>query len=173
MRALVVYESMFGTTGFVADAVAEGLADRLVVDVAEVGAAPPSIPGDVALLVVGGPTHAFGLSRVTTRQSAARRPGYCGGPVDVGLREWMGSLSPLERPLAVAAFDTRARWPRVPGSAARAACRTLRAKGGHPIGHRTFWVTGTLGPMAPGEEGRARLWGEDLGRRVETAALAG
>jgi flavodoxin len=56
MSSLVVYESMWGNTKTVAEAVAEGIGrDVAVVHVAD---APVLVPSDVDLLVVGGPTHA-------------------------------------------------------------------------------------------------------------------
>jgi flavodoxin len=73
MTVLVVFESMFGNTRAIADAVAEGLARHLPVQQVEVGRAPTVIGGEVELLVVGGPTHAFGLSRSGTRLSAAQQ----------------------------------------------------------------------------------------------------
>jgi Flavodoxin len=73
MRARVVYESMFGNTQVVAQAVAEGLAKSLAVDLEEVGTAATDISADIDLLVVGGPTHAFGMSRERTRESAAEQ----------------------------------------------------------------------------------------------------
>jgi flavodoxin len=74
MRALIVYESMFGNTRQIAEAVAEGLraghdAAPVEVGLVEVGEAPATV-ADVDLLVVGGPTHALGMSRPETRQSA-------------------------------------------------------------------------------------------------------
>ena len=72
MRALVVYESMFGNTRLVAEAVAEGLSSGLDVDVVEVAAAPTSFD-DVELVVVGGPTHALGMTRQRTRDDARRQ----------------------------------------------------------------------------------------------------
>ena len=73
MRARVVYESMFGNTQVIAQAVAEGLAMNMTVDLEEVGSAATEMSGDVGLLVVGGPTHAFGMSRERTRESAAEQ----------------------------------------------------------------------------------------------------
>ncbi len=77
MTALVVYESMHGSTQAVAQAIAEGLTPAGRVYVYEVSAlakAPGgrTITTDLNLLVVGGPTHAFGLSRPNTRQDAAK-----------------------------------------------------------------------------------------------------
>ncbi|GAA2882043.1 flavodoxin family protein [Nonomuraea rubra] len=71
MDALVIYESMYGNTKKIAEAVAEGLATRMRAEVVEVGSAPPQIGKEIALLVVGGPTHAFSMSRASTRQPAA------------------------------------------------------------------------------------------------------
>ncbi|HSL25245.1 MAG TPA: flavodoxin domain-containing protein [Acidimicrobiia bacterium] len=73
MPALVVFESMFGNTEAIAKAVADGLTARMAVDIVEVGVAPAVLSDDVELLVVGGPTHAFGMSRPGTRQKAAEQ----------------------------------------------------------------------------------------------------
>jgi hypothetical protein len=66
---LVVYESMFGNTELIAHAIADGLSVGANVEAAEVNAAPKSVC-DVDLLVVGGPTHAFNMSRPSTRSDA-------------------------------------------------------------------------------------------------------
>src|SRR5687767_14509631 len=63
MRALVVYESMFGNTSAVATAIATGLSTRMGVDLVEVAAAPAALDAGVDLVVAGGPTHAFSMSR--------------------------------------------------------------------------------------------------------------
>ena len=55
MRALVVYESMYGNTRDVAKAVADGLATRMPVQLTEVGTAPTVLGDDIGLLVVGAP----------------------------------------------------------------------------------------------------------------------
>ncbi|BBH69955.1 hypothetical protein ACTI_66400 [Actinoplanes sp. OR16] len=69
MKALVVYESMFGNTEAVARALAEGLGESLDVIVADVQDRPAV--GDADVLVAGAPTHAFSLSRPSTRADAA------------------------------------------------------------------------------------------------------
>ena len=166
MRALVIYESMFGNTQLIAQAVADGLSRRLPVEVLEVGGAPTTIDADVALLVVGGPTHAFGTSRPRTRQDAARQATDGLVSRGIGLREWLPTLEG-PGPVAVATFDTRVARPRLPGSAARAAEKQLRR-----LGHRvivpaeSFFVEGTLGPLVEGEIEEARRWGETLGTRT-------
>ncbi|MDN5761333.1 MAG: flavodoxin domain-containing protein [Microlunatus sp.] len=58
MKALVVYESMFGNTEQVARAVAAGLREVLEVTVREVSDTPIGAVQDVDLVVAGGPTHA-------------------------------------------------------------------------------------------------------------------
>jgi hypothetical protein len=161
-RALVVFESMFGNTEAVARAVGDGLAERMPVDVVPVSAAPDALPADVELLVVGGPTHAFGLSRASTRRSAVDQGAQPRGGVAVGLREWLAALALAGVAHRAVTFDTRVRVRGLPGSAARAVTRRLRSLGFDVDEHRTFWVQGTPGPLADGELDRARAWGVDL-----------
>jgi flavodoxin len=73
MKALVVYESMWGNTEKVADAIAAGLGESMEVELAEVGSAPVAPGPEVSLIVAGGPTHAFSMSRTTTRKDAIDR----------------------------------------------------------------------------------------------------
>jgi len=63
MKALVVYESMFGNTEQIARAIAVGLGESVDVQVAEVTDAPTKPDHEIALIVAGGPTHAFSMSR--------------------------------------------------------------------------------------------------------------
>jgi hypothetical protein len=160
-RVLVVYESMFGNTRDIANAVAEGLADAGAVDVVEVGAAPAALPEHVDLLVVGALTHVFGLSRPATRKSAADQAVEEVVSTGIGLREWLEGLKP-DQAVAVCAFDTRVK-SLLPGSAARRALGTLRGLG-FPMLLRSesFFVTGTPGPLKDGELDRARQWGAKL-----------
>ncbi|MFB9385591.1 flavodoxin family protein [Pseudonocardia petroleophila] len=165
MDALVVVESMFGNTRRIAEAVALGLGDRVHARVLEVGDPEAARAAAVAdLLVVGGPTHAFGMSRPATRRSAAEQ----GAPaVEVGLREWLADLAPAGPGRTAAAFDTRADRPRLPGSAASAAARRLRRSGYAVVARpASFRVTGTTGPLVAGEEERARVWGVNLVARL-------
>lgn len=168
MGALVVFESMYGNTWQIAEAVAEGLSDRLPAKVVEVASAPGEVTGEVQLLVVGAPTHALGLSRETTRADAAERSGRAVISAGTGVREWLGSVT-IPVGLAVASFDTHTdkRW--VPGSAAAVARRTLRRLGGKPIvPAESFYVGGMEGPLVPGEVERARAWGARLAEHVVT-----
>jgi hypothetical protein len=169
-RALVVFESMFGNTQAVAAAIADGLATWVPVDVVEVGTAPAVLPGDIGLLVVGAPTHAFGMSRASTRADAARQASGTVVSGEIGLREWLGAVRAGASHVPAAAFDTRIHKPRVPGSAARAAARRLRRLGfGVTTPPESFYVTGATGPLMPDEVDRARRWGEELGAALATA----
>lgn len=163
MRALVVFESMFGNTRDVVRAVADGVSSRLPVDTVEVGTAPEQLGDDVALLVVGGPTHAFGLSRASTRADAARQATEPVVSTVVGIREWLDGVDAGSRTVAAAAFDTRVAKPRLPGSAAKGAARRLRRRGFSIVAPATsFFVDGTKGPLLDGELDRARAWGAHL-----------
>jgi hypothetical protein len=170
MRARVVYESMFGNTQVVAQAVAEGLAKSLAVDLEEVGTAATDISADIDLLVVGGPTHALGMSRERTRESAAEQAARGIVSAGEGLREWLGALTGGSRAVAAATFDTRIDKPRMPGSAAHGAEKRLRRLGFRVlVPAASFYVTGTSGPLVDGERERARHWGEVLGSTMATA----
>jgi hypothetical protein len=167
MRALVVYESMFGNTQKVAEAVAAGLRQEMEVDLLPVGRAPAPLREPVDLVVVGGPTHAFSMTRESTRRDAARQ----GAPtpdVSTGIREWIELLGtgPCTAPLAT--FDTRvAKVRHLPGSAAKAAVRHLRRLGFRPIAPaETFLVADVAGPLLPDELDRARGWGAQLAGAV-------
>lgn len=166
MKALVMYESMFGNTETVARAVAEGLATKFEVTVADVRTTPRALGMDV--VVVGGPTHAFGMSRPGTRQDAVRQGAGHKGAEEVGLREWLDT-SPALTGIAAAAFDTKVNKP-LTGSAARKADRRLRRLGCRVlVPAESFHVGGTAGPLADGERERARRWGETVAAAAAAA----
>ncbi|GAA0565978.1 hypothetical protein GCM10010172_57070 [Paractinoplanes ferrugineus] len=156
MRALVVYESMFGNTGKLARAIADGLSASAEVSLAEVST-EPAIDG-FDLLVVGAPTHAFGLSRPASRAEAARLGAPPGG---VGLREYLDTRGPLTG-LAAAAFGSRMDKP-LSGSAARKAGTRLHRLGCRLVSPPAdFRVSGMTGPLLDGEQDRARSWATGL-----------
>jgi flavorubredoxin len=163
MRAMVVFESMFGNTQQVAAAIAEGLVSDARVELVEVNDAPGEIGADIDLLVVGGPTHAFGMSRPNTRLDAMSKSGRDEASVGTGIREWIAALRSTSNATAVTTFDTRIGSPRVPGSAARAALKRLRKLGLRVVAPaESFYVSGTPGPLIDGELERARRWGRTL-----------
>ena len=169
-RAMVVVESMFGNTEEIAHSVAEGLSDLFVVDVVRVCDAPAVMPDDLQLLVVGSPTHAFGLTREGTRQAAVDQGARRSTGSEFGLREWLARLQPQSMTVAAAAFDTRIKKRGVPGSAARGAMRRLRRLGMRAAARpSSFYVAGIDGPLLDGELARARSWGA----QVAASAAAG
>src|SRR5262245_56357749 len=110
MRALVVYESMYGNTHQVAETIANGLAGAADVEVLSLDDATTEVLDGADLLVVGGPTHVHGMSRASTRnaavEAAKKKPELeldpdAPGP---GLREWLASLPRTS--MKAAAFDT-------------------------------------------------------------------
>ncbi|HEU4566990.1 MAG TPA: flavodoxin domain-containing protein [Marmoricola sp.] len=168
MRAVVVYESMFGNTAEIAQAIADGLADGgIAATVASSGEASVDTGVDADLLVIGAPTHGLTLSTPRSR-AAARQQGAAVDPIAPGVREWLARALAPPTAGAVAAFDTRARSMRHwPGSAARKESRILRRHGAVLADRPTsFYVTGAKGPLAPGETGRAHEWGQALARQV-------
>lgn len=166
-QALVVFESMFGNTELVAEAVAEGLRNGMAVDIVEVGAAPPVLGDEIDLLLVGGPTHAFSMSRPGTRADAAKQGADAGTAAGTGLREWVDQVGKGSARPAVAAFDTKVKRPRLPGSAARAALTRLRRAGFRALAPaENFYVDGTKGPLVDGELDRARSWGAKCAAEV-------
>lgn len=164
MDAMVVYESMWGNTEAVARAIASGLgADVVVTEVAD---APVDLPDGVHLLVVGGPTHAFSMSRPTTRADAVKQ-GAPPGHSDRGIREWLDAVHRADH-LDVATFDTRVgKVRRLPGSAAKKAAKEVRShRLGRVVATESFYVDDVAGPLLDGELPRAEAWGAALRRRT-------
>jgi hypothetical protein len=182
MRAVVVYESMFGNTHAIADAIGKGLGQGLeqvdnvvVVPVIEAGR---ERLGDADLLVVGGPTHFHGMSRTRTREWAtatAKKPKNdlvldrdAHGP---GVRDWLRSLG--DGHTKFAAFDTRFKGPAVlRGRASRVISRKLRRHGFEVVATpESFFVT-LQNQLEPGEEARAQEWGKRLAATVVADGVA-
>lgn len=157
MRALIVYESLWGNTKRIAAAIADALAADGPTDVFDSDSAPHSTRG-YDLLVVGGPTQAFSLSRPATRSDAVTSHGAPHAPMR-GIREWLGVLERPPTPTPALVFDTRVDHPRLPGSAAKAARHDLHALGFNTSADpQTFRVHGYAGPLLEGEQERATAW---------------
>lgn len=174
MDAVVVYESMFGNSERVARAVAEGLGERVavtVVDVDDAAAAPAELDG-VDLVVAGGPTHAFGMTRPATRADAVQRATGEVSRRTRGLREWVESVPRQPEARLAATFDTRVTKVKpLPGSAARGAAKALRHAGFRMlVPPASFYVGDVEGPLDEGELDRARAWGRALAGALVPAA---
>jgi hypothetical protein len=114
MTALVLVESSFGNTRAIAEAIRDGLAEHTQTELLDITRAPSELRETVDLLVLGGPTHAFGMSRPQTREDAARQGAH---PSDtrVGIREWIAGLAPDGHRPPVVTFDTRTKHRWIPG----------------------------------------------------------
>ncbi|MCU0477916.1 MAG: flavodoxin [Chloroflexi bacterium] len=176
MRALVVYESMFGNTQAIALAIAAGIGARMPVETVEVGSAPTVLPDDVTLLVIGGPTHAHGMSKPESRADSAKRAGDRLVSRGAGIREWLDTFRGSGHHVAAAAFDTRIKGPELLwGSASKGAAKGLKSLGFRVVADpESFLVGGPTGPLfdrlVDGEVERARTWGEGLAAHQPAAA---
>ncbi|MGI6377126.1 MAG: flavodoxin family protein [Anaerolineae bacterium] len=160
MQALVVYESFFGNTERVANAVGAGIGEAVVgepgaVAVRKVSEVSPADLAGLQLLVVGAPTRAF-------------RP-------SPGVAQWLRGLSVgALSGVAVAAFDTRISpqdansavlrfMVRLFGWAAEKIAKGLTARGGHEAAPAMgFFVAASEGPLKEGELDRAAAWARQV-----------
>ena len=178
MRAVVVYESMFGNTRQIADAIGTGLVDGNVVSVIPVAEAGLDQIKDADLVVVGGPTHAHGMTRTMTRQGAAKMAEQTDSGVRLepdalaeGLREWLDGLGKSKVYGKAAAFDTRMPGPAaLTGRASKGISRALRHHGYELVAEPESFIVTKENTLEPGEEDRARLWGTRLGESLAAAA---
>jgi hypothetical protein len=163
--AVVVYESVFGDAEKIARAVADGLSEHLDVQVVPAAEAPPAFGPDLELLVVGGPNHAMSMPRPATREDAVTKYAARIADTATGLHEWLDAVQPVHG-VSAAAFDTRMDRPKLVTKldhASRTEEKLLHALGATlvaPAEH--FHVVDVQGPLADGEEDRARLWGVAL-----------
>jgi hypothetical protein len=168
MRAVVVYESMYGNTHLIAEAVGAGLSTACDVRVVPVSQAGPEVIADADLVVVGGPTHAHGMSRASTRRAAVQAADKPAGGLKVepdalgpGLRDWLGTLG--RYPVRAAAFDTRVHGPAaLTGRASKGATRLLREHGFDVVAEPESFLVTKQDRLEPQEQNRARAWGTKL-----------
>jgi hypothetical protein len=167
---MVVYESVFGDARTIAHAIAEGLSRAIsVVDVVSAAEAPAEIGPDVELLVVGGPNHAFGMPRPSTRDGAVKQYGADIRDTAVGLHEWLETVR-VPSNVSAAAFDTRGSGHPIltkMDHAARTEEKLLGKRGATMVARAEhFFVVDTKGPLVEGEEDRARRWGRTLAAAI-------
>jgi hypothetical protein len=179
VKAVVIYESMYGNTHQIADAIGTGLRTCGDAVVASVHEADAALLEGSDLLVVGGPTHVHGMSRASTREAAvdaAAKP-ESGLRLDPdgdgpGVREWLASLDTLD--LSAAAFDTRLDAPALlTGRASKGIARALRERGCSLIAEPESFLVTKETHLEPGEEAHARQWGETLATLVQARSTAG
>ena len=142
MKALVVYDSAYGNTKSVADAIAGSL-DGLQASSVPVGDFKPDALEAGDLLVVGSPINGWRPTpKITELLSAFGK----------------GSLAGVK----AAAFDTRVRMF-IHGDAAKKITHALKAGGADIIaGPMPFYVKGSEGPLRDGEIEKAEGWARGL-----------
>lgn len=151
MKALVVYDSVFGNTEKIAQAMAQALGSEAV----RVPSVTPQSLAGVTLLIVGSPTRAFRATPATMAWLKAL-PG--------------NALTGVK----VAAFDTRISaeesgsgvlklMVKVFGYAAKPILGALQKKGGQAVAtDEGFYVNASEGPLRDGELERAAAWAAKL-----------
>jgi hypothetical protein len=176
MKALVIYESMFGNTHLIADAIGTGLSEVAEVIVIPVREATPALLEEADLVVVGGPTHAHGVSRPATRRAAvdaAQKPGSDlvtePDAAGTGLRDWFATLNWMSG--RAAACDTRIDAPAaLTGRASKGITRMLRHHGFTVVTDPESFLVTKANHLEPEEAKRARDWGVHLAALVGVAA---
>jgi hypothetical protein len=173
MKAIVVYESLWGNTAAVARGIAEGLGSGA--QALSTAQATPDVLAGADLVVAGAPVHALSLPSDQTRESARKmRLGPDKAPPDLShppLRAWLAGLAPAQGRFA--AFETCVKaWY---GRGARDKIEKSLARVGYQrlAPSRQFYVDGA--PLIPkgdfflleGEVDRARQWGAELGRLMQ------
>ena len=178
MRAVVVYESMYGNTHAIADHIATGLRDRFDTSVVSVDAATADVLVDADLIVVGGPTHVHGMSSATSRRGAAEAaekdddleldPAAEGD----GLRDWFRHLGD-GRHRSAAAFDTRFdASPIVTGRASKAIAKRLTKHHFELVAPPESFLVDRDNRLLDGEAERAEGWARTLAAETMSAVSA-
>jgi flavodoxin len=172
VKALIVYESMYGNTRAVAEAVAAGLRPAAKTEVCRISEVTHQAVAEADLLVVGAPTHVHGLSRSSTRKAAAEAAEKSEGKLTLepdaryaGVREWLGGLRSLGdgHGKSAAAFDTRLSAPPMfTGRAGTRIAKRLRKIGYAPVGETESFLVDKENRLLDGETDRAEAWGREL-----------
>lgn len=172
MRAVVVYESMFGNTHTVADRIARGMGSGVDATVVPVERATADLMADADVVVVGGPTHVHGMSTKTSR-SGARDTAASDDDLELdpdaegpGLRDWFDGLAGADTPAA--AFDTRVDAPAMlTGRASKGIARRLRHHGFTLVADPESFLVDKENHLVAGEDDRAETWGAALAATLE------
>jgi flavodoxin len=155
MKALVIYDSVFGNTERVAQAMGEALRSRGDVEVLRVGDVQPEQLTDLDLLIVGSPTRGFNPTPAT-KQLVASIPSR--GLTGVKVAAFDTRISVEDTGSAILRFLVK-----LFGYAAKPIANRLERKGGElaapPEG---FIVQGTEGPLKEGELERAADWANQV-----------
>ena len=156
MQTVVIYDSRFGNTERIAEAIARGAARFGAVQVVSTADAA-GVAGPLAeqpdLLLLGGPTHKRGPSPA--------------------MRAFIDALPGPLRGIPAASFDTRYRGPLfLMGSAAAGVAKVLAKSGAQPVAPPESFFMERGGPMErqqlePGEVERVEQWGAAVAAAAE------
>lgn len=151
MNSLVIYESRYGNTRKVAEAIAAELGKHGEAQMISAEEAPAVVPEQTDLVVVGGPTEAHRMTEPMTQLFDRTGDGWLDGK-------------------AAAAFDTRVRWPRLlSGSAAAGIVGKLERAGAVVIAPAaSFFVGGKPTLLEPRELEQATAWAASLASKMES-----
>jgi hypothetical protein len=177
VTALVVYESMFGNTRTIAEAIARGIGSDHATAVAVSDVGSDALQA-VELLVVGGPTHVHSMARPVSRKAAREQAAKSAGLLSLepftdtfGLREWLDALPTIH--VAAAAFDTRMRGPALlTGRASKTIARMLGLRGARIIAPLRSFIVTKANVLQPGELKAAEEWGRSLRVHVRATMVA-
>ena len=177
MRALIVYESLYGNTHVVANHIADGLRNGYEVTVVPVTEATIEMVNEADLLVVGGPTHIHGMSTDSSRKAAADAAGKPGSglalepdSVGPGLRDWLHEIGDGHGAPA-AAFDTRLDGPQIlTGRASLGIAHRLRRHGYRLVLSPESFLVSKHSALIDGETDRAQEWGTTLAAATDAVS---
>jgi flavodoxin I len=150
LNVLVIYDSVYGNTGQVANYIASGfdVSDKVIVS--PVNDIEISSLESIDLLIIGSPTQ--------------------GGRCTIPVKEYLERLTmPNMSRIKVAVFDTRisSKWVSIFGFAASKISASLKDKGAAIIiPPEPFYVFGTKGPLKQGEQDKAIQWGKMLAEKM-------
>lgn len=175
MRAVVVYESMYGNTHLVADAIGRGLGDGT--EVVSVHEAASDLVTGADLVVVGGPTHVHSLTRESTRHAAADAAAQPDSTLTMdpdsygdGLREWFDQLPDAGAGIPAAAFDTRMPGPAMlTGRASKGIAKRLHRHGYELVAEPESFLVNKGNTLLDHEIEHATAWGAALAAAVADA----
>jgi len=152
MKALVVYDSVFGNTEQIAQAIGDALGSQENVATVQVSSVKPEHLAGVELLVVGSPTRGFRPTEAIT--SFVKKTSTSG--VKVAVFDTRFSEDDVE------SFALRLLL-RIGGYAAKRIADRLKKSGGELIAPpEGFIVKDTEGPLKEGELERAADWARQI-----------
>jgi flavodoxin I len=155
MKAIVIYDSLYGNTEQIAKAIGAALGNES--KVVKAGEAKAADIAPYSLVIIGSPTQ--------------------GGRQTAAVKTFLDSIPPEAlKDKRFAAFDTRAKnfFVKMFGWAANRIEAAIKEKGGNVTAQpQGFFVKGTKGPLMDGELERAATWAKSIAAGVPTSQMPG